>query len=66
MESEDIRKISELIENKNFDRLKEVLNDLHPADIAELCNELDAEEARVIYPLLDLSLIHISEPTRPY
>jgi magnesium transporter len=26
---------------------------LHPADIAELCNELDAEEARFVYLLLD-------------
>ena len=54
MESEEIKKVSELIENKESDKLKEMLNDLlHPADIAELCNELDAEEARSIYLLLD-------------
>ena len=53
MEKEEIKKISELIENKESDKLKEELNVLHPADIAELCNELDAEEARFVYLLLD-------------
>ena len=53
MESEEIKKVSELIENKKSEELKEFLQELHPADIAELCDELDAEEARSIYLLLD-------------
>jgi uncharacterized membrane protein HdeD (DUF308 family) len=32
---------------------KELLSDLHPADIAELCNELSPEDARFVYLLLD-------------
>ena len=53
MENEEIKKVSELIKEKKSDELKELLQGLHPADIAELCNELDAEEARSIYLLLD-------------
>ena len=41
MENEEIKKGSEVIESKDLDKLKEILIDLHPADIAELCNELD-------------------------
>ena len=52
MNSEDIKLVTELIEKKDSDQLKEVIKDLHPADIAELCNELDAEDARFIYLLL--------------
>ena len=53
MNSEDIKLVTELIEKKDSDQLKEVIKDLHPADSAELCNELDAEDARFIYLLLD-------------
>ncbi|MBR1719766.1 MAG: magnesium transporter, partial [Phocaeicola sp.] len=53
MKEEEIERIQHLIENKEADQLKEILDHLHPADIAELCNELDAEEARYIYLLLD-------------
>ena len=53
MNSEEIKRITELIENKETDKVKELLNDLHPADIAELCNELNAENARFVYLLLD-------------
>lgn len=53
MKEEEIERIQLLIENKEADQLKEMLDHLHPADIAELCNELDAEEARYIYLLLD-------------
>ena len=52
MEKRRIEKtFSELIENKESDKLKELLKNLHPADIAELCNELDAEEARFRLPV---------------
>ena len=46
MENEVLKNVSELIENKESEKLKTVLEGMHPADIAELCNELDAEEAR--------------------
>ena len=36
MNSEDIKLVTELIEKKDSDQLKEVIKDLHPADIAEL------------------------------
>lgn len=48
-----IDKIQELIKTKSDEMLKSVLSDLHPADIAELCDSLDAEEARFIYRQLD-------------
>ena len=53
MEKEFIDNIQPLIEQKDADRLKAILEDLHPADIAELCNTLDIDEARFIYSLLD-------------
>lgn len=53
MSNDELKNVSELIEHKESEKLKEYLNGLHPADIAELCNELDAEEARFIYLLLD-------------
>ena len=49
----DFDQIRELIEQKNAESIKELLSDLHPADIAELCDELDVEEARFIYLQLD-------------
>ena len=52
MSSEELKHISELIENKESDKVKEILNDLHPADIAELCDELNTEDARFVYLLL--------------
>lgn len=56
MEEEVIEKVKELIEQKDSDMVKELLIDLHPADIAELCNELSPEEARFVYLLLDNEL----------
>lgn len=53
MNKEELEKVEQLIEQKDSEQLKGLLADLHPADIAELCNELDAEEARFIYLLLD-------------
>ena len=53
MNEDYINDIKELIEHKESDQLKERIADLHPADIAELCNELSLPEARAIYLLLD-------------
>lgn len=53
MSEEYIEHIRELIEQDNSEQVKELLNGLHPADIAELIDELNLEEARFIYLLLD-------------
>ncbi len=42
-----------IIENKDKDRALEILNDLHPADIAILYQDLDIDEAEFVYLLLD-------------
>lgn len=49
----DLDMLRELIEQKASERIKELLTDLHPADIAEMCDELDVDEARFIYQILD-------------
>lgn len=46
-------RVKQCIEQKEADKLKEMLVDLHPADIAELCNDLNLDDARFIYRLLD-------------
>ena len=53
LNEEYIDKLKALIDQKDADHLKNLLADLHPADIAELCNDLDPEEARFVYRLLD-------------
>ena len=53
MNEEYIGQLRNLIEQKDANNLKTLLADLHPADIAELCNDLDLEEARFVYRLLD-------------
>jgi len=50
---EYIDNVKALIGQKEADKVKELLIDLHPADIAELCNEINTEEAIFIYRLLD-------------
>ncbi len=49
----DINLLQRLVKEQNAEQIKEMLHGLHPADIAELCNELEAEEARFIYRQLD-------------
>ena len=53
MNEEYIDNVKHLIEQKDADKVKGLLIDLHPADIAELCNDLNPEEAKFIYRLLD-------------
>ena len=48
MNKEELEKVEQLIEQKDSEQLKDLLAGLHPADVAELCNELDAEEARMM------------------
>ena len=53
MEKEYLDNIRLLIEQHDEQNLRIRLEELHPADIAELCNELDEEDARFIYSILD-------------
>ena len=53
MEQEILDRIQELIKTQNAGDLKKILDEMHPADIAELCNTLDFEEASFVYLQLD-------------
>lgn len=53
MTREYIENLKVLIENKDSVLLQELISKLHPADIAEICSELDIEEARFLYRQLD-------------
>ena len=53
MEKEFLENILALIERQDTVALTTLLGDMHPADIAELCDELDVDDARLIYRLLD-------------
>lgn len=48
-----ILEIEELIESKNDRQLEVLLNDMHHADIAEILDELDFDEATYIFKVLD-------------
>src|SRR5690606_23450088 len=48
-----VQKIEFLIEQKNDEELRLHLEEVHPADIAEIITELDLEEATYIFKLLD-------------
>lgn len=45
--------IEQLIQNKNDQELETLLNDLHHADIAEIFDKLDTDEATYIFKVLD-------------
>jgi magnesium transporter len=48
-----IHELEQLIQNKNDQQLEVLLNDLHHADIAEILDELDFDEATYIFKVLD-------------
>lgn len=48
-----IQELEQFIESKNDQQLEALLQDLHPADIAEILDDLDFEEATYIFRLLD-------------
>ena len=52
-EKEFLDNIIEVIKSQDSARLKAILEDMHPADIAELCDELDVDDARAVYRHLD-------------
>lgn len=51
--SENIDLIRSFVENKNDKEVSKIMDNLHPADIAELMDDLTVEEAKFIYLLLD-------------
>jgi magnesium transporter len=48
-----IQQLEQLIQNKDDNQLEVLLNDLHHADIAEILDELDFDEATYIFKVLD-------------
>ncbi len=50
---DNIDQFKELIENNNKQELAQILEELHSADIAELMDDLNIEEAKYIYLLLE-------------
>lgn len=48
-----IQQLEQLIQSKNDQQLEVLLNDLHHADIAEILDELDFNEATYIFKVLD-------------
>lgn len=48
-----IRKIAQLIQAKDNQQLEILLNDMHPADFAEILDEVDIDEATYIFQVLD-------------
>ena len=48
-----IFELEQLIQNKNDQQLEVLLNDLHHADIAEILDKLDFDEATYIFKVLD-------------
>ena len=50
---EYIKEVRDIIKNNDTEKAKELLKGLHPADIAELYQALDLDEAEFIYMLLD-------------
>ncbi|MES2575505.1 MAG: magnesium transporter [Bacteroidota bacterium] len=48
-----IHELEQLIQNKDDQQLELLLNDLHHADVAEILDELDFDEATYIFKVLD-------------
>jgi len=51
--SELIDELKDFIESKNNTKIVEVLKDMHPADIAEIMDDLSFEEAIYVFELMD-------------
>lgn len=64
-----VERISEAIDNNEESFLIETLSEMHPADIAEVFDELSLEQARLVYKFLDSDkasdvLIELEEDVR--
>ena len=63
-----IQQLEQLIQSKDDNQLEVLLNDLHHADIAEILDELDFDEATYIFKVLDSEktaslLLEIMQPS---
>ena len=52
-DEEYLRKIEDIVENHDDAAARKILEELHPADIAELYKDLNLEQAEYLYRLLD-------------
>lgn len=50
---EIIENISYLVKERDFPKLKNIIVDTHPADIADIMREMDDDEAGILFNLLD-------------
>ena len=50
---EYIEQIEQLVAEQQAEELKRRLDEMHPADIAEMCDDMSIEDARYIYHLLE-------------
>jgi magnesium transporter len=50
----DVEEIHQLIERGQLDRIAEILANVHPADIADFLDEIDPQDAVVLFNLLNL------------
>lgn len=53
IDKEMLENISDLIDTQDSGSLLNILADIHPADIAEVINHLDLDEAKFLFQLLD-------------
>ncbi|MBO7602038.1 MAG: magnesium transporter [Bacteroidaceae bacterium] len=53
MDEKYVNSVKEFIAHNDGENVRKIIWNMHPADIAELCEELDVDEARYIYQLLD-------------
>ena len=55
--SEFIEELIDLIENKSNKKIIDILKDLHPADIAEIMDDLSFEQAIYVFELMDDDIV---------
>ena len=53
IDEKHVDNVKEFIAHQDGENVRNIIWNMHPADIAELCKELDVDEARYIYQLLD-------------
>ena len=53
MTKDFLENLNIIIDKGDQNEANQLLKDLHAADIAEICNELDTEKAKFLYTVLD-------------
>ena len=53
LSQQNLERVRELVAQHNVEALTREVSELHPADIAEVLDRLDLDEARYIYDLLE-------------